>query len=265
MMSGPRIPSAFLPNIIGHRGACAIAPENTLASLRHAESVGAKMVEIDVRLSADGVPIVLHDATLDRTTDGCGRASDFSFAQLRQLDAGAWKDPRFSGERIPSLEEVIALCDALSLCLNIELKPNPGQAAETAQIALDLAQRRWPRRLPPPIVSSFELECLQVSMRCAPDWPRGVLFDQRPAHWQAIADTVQAATLHLHQAQETLETVRQLRQQHRPFLLYTVNDPQAALGWLQAGVAAVITDDPALIRSHCVGDDRLTKAVQGGV
>ena len=236
-----------IPKIIGHRGACAVAPENTLISIRHAAQAGAKMVEVDVRLSADGIPIVLHDDTLERTTNGSGRAGDFRFAELRQLDAGYWKAPRFTGEPIPSLRDVILLCKILKIGINIELKPNPGQVVETAQIALTLARALWPPALPLPIVSSFWPECLQISLQLVPHWPRGLLFDQRPADWLLIADTVQANTLHLHQAQETCETLRQFQCQHRPILLYTVNDPNAAKDWFAAGATALITDEPAAL------------------
>jgi len=95
------------PKLVGHRGACDVAPENTLASFERAWRDGADVVELDVRLSADGHVVVLHDALLDRTTDGTGYVGDRTLAELKQLDAGSWFDPRYAGERIPTLDEVL--------------------------------------------------------------------------------------------------------------------------------------------------------------
>lgn len=93
--------------VIGHRGAAAIAPENTVASLRAALDAGAAWIEFDVRLTADGQPVLLHDATLDRTTDATGPLSDIGFDALRALDAGSWFDDRFRGEPVPTLDEAL--------------------------------------------------------------------------------------------------------------------------------------------------------------
>lgn len=99
--------SGELPKLVGHRGALAVAPENTLASFKQAWRDGADLVELDVRLSADHQVVVLHDSTVDRTTDGTGPVASFTVDQLKRLDAGAWFDARFTGERIPTLTEVL--------------------------------------------------------------------------------------------------------------------------------------------------------------
>src|SRR4051794_34519268 len=104
-----------LPKVIGHRGAKAYAPENTLAGIRTAAQQGARWVEVDVKLTRDGVPILMHDDTVDRTTNGKGAAATLDFAELRRLDAGAWFGPAFAGERIPTLEEALALVFDLDL------------------------------------------------------------------------------------------------------------------------------------------------------
>jgi len=113
-----------LPKLVGHRGALAVAPENTMASFERAWRDGADLVELDVRLSADGRVVVLHDLTLDRTTDGTGPVTEATLAELKQLDAGAWFAPSFAGERIPALIEVLAWArDQVGLV--IELKYDP--------------------------------------------------------------------------------------------------------------------------------------------
>ena len=117
----------WLPLVIGHRGAAGEAPENTLAGLRRAHAVGCKWVEFDVRMTADGELILLHDDRLERTTDGRGKARKLSLAAIRRFDAGAWFDPQSVGEPVPTLCEVIAVLSELGLGANIELKSERGR------------------------------------------------------------------------------------------------------------------------------------------
>src|SRR3990167_7450135 len=113
----------FLPPVIAHRGASAYAPENTLAAFRKAHDLGIQWIEFDVMLSADHVPIIFHDNLLDRTTNGRGEVGDFSFKALHELDAGAWFNPKFSGEHIPSLQDTVAFLRQTGMAANIEIKP----------------------------------------------------------------------------------------------------------------------------------------------
>jgi glycerophosphoryl diester phosphodiesterase len=233
-----------IPPIIGHRGAADTAPENTLASLRQAFAEGARMVEIDVRLSSDGIPILLHDDTLDRTTGAHGPADQWTAEALGALDAGFWKADRFFGEPIPALSEVILLCTDLGLMLNIEIKPNPGQDEQTAWAIADLLTAQWPDSLPWPLVSSFSVASLVALRRVAPHLPRGLLFGHRPAHWREIVEQTGARTLHLWDRAESPESVAILAHTGLPILIYTVNDVVAARRWLDSGARAVITDCP---------------------
>jgi len=116
--------------VVGHRGAAAHAPENTIASLARGEEEGADAVEFDVQRTADGVPVLLHDDTLDRTTSGSGPLRERSWRELGALDAGSWFAPRFSGERIPSLAQVCAWAKTARVDLSVELKqPAPAAGA----------------------------------------------------------------------------------------------------------------------------------------
>ena len=114
-------PPGARPWLVGHRGACDVAPENTLASFAQALADGADMVEMDLRLSADGAVVVFHDERLDRTTDGLGEVASLTLAELRRLDAGSWFAPRFAGERIPTLAEVFDWAQG-RIALLLELK-----------------------------------------------------------------------------------------------------------------------------------------------
>ena len=238
-----------LPRLIGHRGAKESAPENTLASLREAARQGAAWVEVDVMLTRDRVPVLIHDDTLERTTSGAGPVPELTLAELKALDAGSWFDPRFAGETVPTLEEALGLLSKLGLGLNLEIKPYPGQDVPTAEAALDLLKRLWPAGLPL-LVSSFEVPCLEVARDLAPDIPRGYLLWDPLADWAAIADRIGAATLNVHQDRQTAESVAAYRATGRPVLAYTVNDAARArtlFGW---GVAGIFTDAPGRLAAQ---------------
>ena len=170
-------PTNFLnhkrPLVLAHRGASAVAPQNTLAAFKKAMELGADGVELDVQLSADGVPVVIHDMTVDTLTDGTGRVSEMSLAQLKELDAGASFDPAFTGERIPTLDEVLeAVGD--TLLLNIELKTYALRDTGLEQAVLHLVQRHalGPRAL----FSSFNPLALRRVKRLSPTALVGLLY-----------------------------------------------------------------------------------------
>ena len=122
-----------------HRGDQKNAPENTLPALRLAVEKGAHQIEFDVQLSKDGAMVIMHDATVDRTTDGTGKVSDLTFEQLRALDAGSWFGPEFAGLRIPTLQEVLEAIPAPTLC-NVHLKNTPGVAAAAAKAIAEMGR-----------------------------------------------------------------------------------------------------------------------------
>jgi glycerophosphoryl diester phosphodiesterase len=234
--------------VIGHRGSAGHAPENTLASIREAARLGAKWVEFDVRLSADGVPMLLHDDTLDRTTDGTGPIANHTQDALWSLDAGIWYDERFSGERIPTLEETIAVLAVLGLGANIEIKPSPGREAATGHTVGRMLRDAWPRALPPPLVSSFAETSLAASREAAPQIARGLLIQSVRGTWAESMRALDCATLHCGHRHLNRERVTQVRRAGYPLIAYTLNDRERAqtlFGW---GVVSVITDYPDRMR-----------------
>ncbi|MEO3432431.1 glycerophosphodiester phosphodiesterase [Inquilinus sp. CAU 1745] len=236
-----------LPKIIGHRGAMARAPENTLAGFRKARELGATMIEFDAKLSRDGVPVLIHDETVDRTTDGSGAVRDMDVDELRALDAGGWFGPEFAGERIPTLEEGLRLALEIGLAVNIEIKPCPGREIETARIVLETARALWPADKPAPLISSFALASLEQSTLSAPDWPRGYLIWDRPDDWRENVRRLTPATLNVGHERETPESLADYIDTGLPVLAYTVNDPARARVLLDLGVSSIITDVPDLI------------------
>ncbi len=166
------------PRVVAHRGGGALAPENTLAALDAGAHYGHKMVEFDAKLSADGVAFLLHDDTVERTSNGAGAARDMRYAALEALDAGAWYDARFSGERMPTLAQAAARCLALGLAANVEIKPCPERDAETGSVVAALAAELWRDAAVPPLLSSFSAAALDAAREAAPPAPSAPLTQQ---------------------------------------------------------------------------------------
>jgi glycerophosphoryl diester phosphodiesterase len=233
-----------LPRVIGHRGACAYAPENTLASIRKAAALGTRWVEFDVRLTRDDDLVLMHDDTLARTTNGRGKVRDHTCAELRALDAGAWMGGAFAGERIPSLAESIALLAELGLGANIEIKTASSEAHDTAVALNRILNAHWPAAKPPPLVSSFRIAALKTMQRIAPRWPRGLLLRRLEGDWRGLVGRLGAATLNLDHRPLDRAAVALARSAAVPVLCYTVNDPARARELFAWGVDAVFTDRP---------------------
>lgn len=243
---GPAGPSFFASApVIGHRGAARLAPENTLAGLRAAAAAGVAGVEFDVRLTRDGVPVLFHDDTLERTTDGRGRLASLTWAQVRRLDAGTWFDAAFAGERVPSLEAALRLLVKLGLQANVELKPEEAQGAAAARAVLDVLKGVWPRKSPRPVISSFDWSALATIAAEAPDWPRGLLIrNPRQPQWRAWAKRIGAVSVHCNARGLDRNGFRTLAAAGLPVALYTVNDPRRARILWQWGAASLFSDDP---------------------
>jgi glycerophosphoryl diester phosphodiesterase len=230
--------------VIGHRGAAKYAPENTLAGLRKAKELGCLWVEIDVRLTADGQLVLLHDDRLERTTDGRGRVSASPLATVLQHDAGGRFDAGFAGERVPTLEQAVQLLAELGLGANIELKAARGRADKTGATAADLLARLWPSELPAPLISSFLCDALAAARAHVPEIARGLLFRAVPKNWRDLASRLGCATIHADHRRLDRAVIAEIRASGYPLLAYTVNDPWRARALLAWGVTSVFSDDP---------------------
>ncbi len=239
------MPLSALPAVIGHRCARAMAPENTLAGLDRAAAAGVTWVEVDIRLTADGVPVLLHDATLERTTNGVGALSALSAEALSRLEAGLGFGTAFAGATVPTLEAFLGAAARLGIGVNLEIKGDPDDSEATASAAMAIARTVWPQGAPAPLISSFEIPALEAARRLAPEWPRGLLFDLAPPDWQSLADRLDvAAIIANHRHLTTPEAVAALSDGGRSVLAYTVNDPAVAARLGEWGVTAIFTDRP---------------------
>lgn len=236
--------SLVLPPVIGHRGAAAMAPENTLAGFACAAACGAAWVELDVQLSGDGVPVVFHDDRLERTSSGRGRVVETPAAELARLDAGSWFGQAFAGERIPTLMEALEAIAGLGLGVNIEVKADEADGARTAAVSLALAVRHWPVDRVPPLVSSFAVSALAAAAEVVPRWPRGLLLAGWPPDWQKLAGKLGCVSVNVDQRRLTAPRARAVKTAGLGLLAYTVNDAERARQLWEWGADGVFTDDP---------------------
>lgn len=230
------------PSRIAHRGAGGLAPENTLAAFRLGASLGYRMFEFDVKLSGDGTLVLMHDALLDRTTDGHGRVAGTTWARLAQLDAGRWHSAAYAGEGVPTLARVASWLLANALYANIEIKPCPGRDAETGAAAALEARSLWAGASPPPLLSSFSELALEAARRAAPELPRALLFEEPPIDWLDRCEALACVAVVVHHAALDRKLIARAHAAGLRVLAYTVNLPARARtlsGW---GLDGLITD-----------------------
>jgi len=237
----------LLPSLLGHRGARDEAPENTLAGFTRAAELGARWVEFDVKLTGDDRLILMHDDTLERTTSGSGAVADTSWETISALDAGAWFDARFAGERVPLLSEALLRLGELGLGANIEIKPCPGREAESGRAVAREVAASWPTQLPPPVLSSFEADSLAAARDEAPDLSRGFLVGDLPQDWAERMAALECATLHVGQRALTREQVAEVKAAGVPLMAWTINEVSRARELWSWGVDAIATDDLATL------------------
>ena len=230
------------PYWIAHRGAGKLAPENTLAAFRTGAQHGYRMFECDVKLSTDGVPFLLHDATLERTTSGHGVAGDLPWDALSQLDAGSWHSRSFAGEPLPSFENIAQFCLRNGFALNIEIKPTPGTERHTGEVVAQYAARLWAQASVPPMLSSFQPTALQGAQAVAPALPRGLLLDTLRAGWLDEALQLGCVAVICNHALWDSSTVAAVHGAEMRALSYTVNDEWAAERLIALGTDGIITD-----------------------
>ncbi|MFN3984418.1 MAG: glycerophosphodiester phosphodiesterase [Rhodocyclaceae bacterium] len=245
-MSDIRSPWPY-PHVLAHRCGGTLAPENTLAGLDVAVRHGCGGVEFDVMLNGSGSAILIHDETLERTTNGRGPVAELDDARMRALDAGSWFGPAFAGERLPTFEEAAVACRRLGLAANVEIKPFPGMEARTGQVVADLTRRFWDGAALLPILSSFSEEALMAARDTAPELPRGLLVDEVPDDWLARCRRLGVSALHANTRHLDRKTVRAVCEAGLWLAVYTENDPARARELRAWGVDAVITDRPDMV------------------
>ena len=236
------MPTWPLPFWIAHRGAGKLAPENTLAAFRLGASHGYRAFECDVKLSGDGVAMLLHDADLQRTTNGHGLAAEHDWKALSRLDAGTWHSRRYAGEPPASLEAIAQFCIANRFALNIEIKPTPGNESATGEQVASAADQLWKGSGMCPVLSSFAEPALEAARRAVPAMPRALLLDKAPADWLEIAQRLDCVAVVANYSIWQQESIHSLHRAGMRTLAYTVNDPAIAESMARLGIDGLITD-----------------------
>jgi glycerophosphoryl diester phosphodiesterase len=235
--------------IIGHRGAAALAPENTLASLIKTRELGVDWIEFDVMLTADDEPVVIHDPTLRRTTNGSGRVSSKTFLEIHTLDAGSWFDSAYAGEKILHLNDYLKFAQRHALNVNVELKPVARHEKLAAEKTLIALQENYTDSQLQMIISSFSLSILTQLRALDKTINLGLLIP----HWNAAAakaaKRLNCRSIHIHENSLTIWIVQEIKQQGYQLLAYTVNDYQRAQQLLEWGVDAIFSDLPETMHS----------------
>jgi glycerophosphoryl diester phosphodiesterase len=233
--------------IAGHRGDRSAAPENTVPALQSALDGTMVFVETDVRMSADGVPVLIHDATLDRTTDGTGSVADLTLAQLQQLDAGSWYAKAFAGLRIPTLETFLVMLGHSNKKAMLELKGTWSHEELTVVSAL-IDTSGLGRRV---VLASFDLETMAGLGIVVPELPRMVITRELPA--DPVALVHQFGAIGLVTSGLAVESdptaVDRIHRAGLGILLYTLNKKQSWKSALALGVDGIITDKPSALDS----------------
>ena len=230
------------PRWIAHRGAGKLAPENTLAAFRLGAQYGYRMFECDAKLSRDDEVFLMHDATLERTTNGTGIGGELSWHALTQLDAGSWHSRTYAGEPLPRLEALARFCIGSGHLLNIEIKPTPGAERHTGEVVAREAARLWQDQPVPPLLTSFQPEALAGARNSAPHLPRGLLLDSLWDGWFEKAQALGCMAVVCNYALWDATTVARVQGAGLRALSYTVNDDWAAQHLIALGTDGIITD-----------------------
>ena len=232
--------------IQAHRGASAVAPENTIAAFRAAAEQGARWVELDVALLADGTLVVIHDDSVDRTTSGSGSLGALGLADVAALDAGSWFDGKFAGEHLPTLAETIRALGEFGLSANVEIKQHRHHKSLdqlVRAVQADIRTRAPQTRI---MISSFDPEALKAMHRLEPELEIALLYERPPEDWEAQLAAIPATTLHVHYKALCIGFLEETARRGIKVRAWTCNDPADLASFWRAGLTGVITDNPAI-------------------
>ncbi|WP_122054018.1 glycerophosphodiester phosphodiesterase family protein [Vibrio sp. Evd11] len=230
--------------ITGHRGAASLAPENTLVSIEQAAKAGATWIEIDTQLSADGTPMVFHDKTVNRCTNGTGNIADLDLTALKKLDAGSWLGSEFAGTTIPTLSEALDKCLELDVTLNLEIKIYDDKAIQplVEKVAALVEQKQFPvEKL---LISSFKKEALSLCQQIMPEVKRGFICEVWNDFSLESLKSLDLYSIHIDHRVLDEKTAKAIKDSGAVLKIWTLNDPKLANKYLNLGVDNIITDVP---------------------
>lgn len=237
--------------VIAHRGASDYYPENTMAAFEASVDMQAEMIELDVVLSKDGVPVVIHDARLNRTTDGTGMVSDYTVNELKERDAGSWFNSTFAGERLPTLEEVLQFA-AGTIALNIEIKTESVTDQVTNGIeekSLNLVKEYDMDNHV--LFSSFDYRAVAHLKALAPNMPVAILYNKSQSNGllpSELLDKYDADAFNCSYGQLTRRRLTDIKKHEIPVFIYTINEKRKMKKLIRSGVSGIFTNKPDVLR-----------------
>lgn len=238
------------PQWIAHRGAGHDAPENTLAAFQAGAASGFQMFECDVKISKDQVAFLMHDARLERTSNGLGMSGHLTWQELSKLDAGQWHSPAFAGEPIPTLQDLARFCLTHDRLLNIEIKPTPGLEYLTGEIVAQNAAALWHEAPVKPLLTSFQPASLRAAQRTAPHLSRGLLVDSLWESWLQTAMALECSAVVMNFKLLNPDLIAFIYEHGFKCLTYTVNNLKIAKQLMAWGVDGIITDNMKALQGH---------------
>lgn len=237
--------------VIGHRGASAYHPENTMSAFLAAYEMGAEMIELDITLSKDGIPVVIHDATLDRTTNGKGNVSDYTLEELKTLDAGTWFDEAHGGEPIPTLEEVLQFAKG-KIAVNIEIKHESVTDDVRGGIeekALDLVKKYEMK--PYIIFSSFDYRALKHLRTLDVDISTALLYEKKQSSKSSPSELVrdyEVEAFNCSYREFSKRWSKEVSEHKIPVFIYTIDKKQQMKTMIRRGATGIFSNRPDVLK-----------------
>ncbi len=229
-----------------HRGASAVAPENTIAAFKAAADQGCKWIELDVALLKDGTAVVIHDVSIDRCSSSRGQLADLTAADLAGIDAGSWFSKTFSGEPLPTLESAIVSLGELGLNANVEIKQHAHHTslAQLTETVHDQLRKRAAHTQV--MISSFDGEALKAMHELDQGYDLAMLWSELPGGWPDRLASIPSSTIHLNYKALSFGFLEEARRRGVKVRAWTCNTPRLLAPFWEAGLTGVITDDPSL-------------------
>jgi glycerophosphoryl diester phosphodiesterase len=237
-----------LPILIAHRGGSLEAPENTMASFRHAIELGMRYVELDVQMSSDGELVVIHDETLDRTTNGHGAVAAYTLDELRKLDAGSHFDPNYAGEKIPTLREALELCTDAGVGVVVEIK-SPGIYPGLVEKTVALIGEMWTRGAENIWCISFDHAAIRQLRALDSAIPLGYLYEHFEHEFVQPDDIIQAYCPYFRTALANPEQIAKAHDLGKFVFVYTANEEEDMQQVVAAGIDGMVSDRPSLLKT----------------
>lgn len=233
--------------VIAHRGASGHCPENTISAIKKSYQIGVKFVEIDVRLTSCNTVIVFHDYTLDRTTNGFGKISEYSYSDIINLDAGSWFSQSYRNERIPRLSDVLILMQDLGMTPIIEIKVENNNWYELSKNVLSCISSYWKKNNFSPIISSFNIESLRYFKEKNNNLPIAIITDDFYPELSQDLKSLQCFSLHINNNICTYNEIKRLKLIVNNIFAYTINNDALIHSLIKVGVNGCFSDYPDIM------------------